>query len=516
MAEHRFKAGEVVGGKYRLEKLLGEGAMGTVWAARNERTDRAFAVKFMLPRFAKDATLVQRFLNEARVCGRLEHPALVDIYDLGIADELGGAPFLVMELLRGEGLDKMLDRVGKLEPRRICPIVFELAAALDLAHEAGIVHRDIKPANVFLHRTRKGELMPKLLDFGVSKTVSNDAEEMALTRAGVVLGSPLYMSPEQARGQADIDARADVWGLGVMIYQAIAGVVPFNENNYNAVLSAILTHRHRPLKEVVPGVTDLLSETVDLCLVKDRNRRMASAAQLASRLEEVMLQYAAGGRPGSDPALLPPSSSKRGAEPAPAAPEQDAVAGRGAPAESDATEVMTRESMPQEILMQMMAARSGGSAAAAQPQPKVQQQLVVSEPAEFDETPMSSRSVVIRRQWLADLAGAVSTAKYDDIREDDSFVGSVSERAMRVKRVEKQLAEVEDGAEGNLFETERAIKLAREELRKSMSEGSPPAAPLPEVTSDGASGGGRRLTLLLLGLLVVVLGVGTVAMLLSR
>jgi hypothetical protein len=123
---------------------------------------------------------------------------------------------------------------------------------------------------------------------------------------------------------------------------------------------------------------------------------------------------------------------------------------------------------------------------------------------------------VIRRQWLADLAGAVSTAKYDDIREDDSFVGSVSERAMRVKRVEKQLAEVEDGAEGNLFETERAIKLAREELRKSMSEGSPPAAPLPEVTSDGASGGGRRLTLLLLGLLVVVLGVGTVAMLLSR
>ena len=200
MAEARLKPGEVVGGKYRLEKLLGEGAMGTVWASRNEKTDRAFAVKFMLPQFAKDATLVQRFLNEARVCGRLDHPSLVEVYDLGVAAEYGNAPFLVMELLRGEGLDVLLTRVGKVDPRRICPLMLEVSSALDLAHQSGIVHRDIKPANIFLHRTRSGDILPKILDFGVSKTVGDDAD-CNLTRAGTLLGSPLYMSPEQAAGR---------------------------------------------------------------------------------------------------------------------------------------------------------------------------------------------------------------------------------------------------------------------------------------------------------------------------
>ena len=127
MADRRLSAGDVVGAKYRLEKLLGEGAMGTVWAARNERTDRAFAVKFMLPQYAKDATLVQRFLNEARVCGRLEHISLVEIYDLGVAEEFGGAPFLVMELLRGEGLDALLLRMRRLDPRRVCPLILAVS-----------------------------------------------------------------------------------------------------------------------------------------------------------------------------------------------------------------------------------------------------------------------------------------------------------------------------------------------------------------------------------------------------
>jgi eukaryotic-like serine/threonine-protein kinase len=167
-----LQSGALVGGKYRLEKLLGHGAMGMVWAARNERTDRAFAIKFMLPQFARDPTLVQRFFREARVCGRLEHPSLVHIYDLGMAEEAGSVPYMVMELLRGEGLDVVLKRVGRLDPRPGVSLMVGVSAALALAHKAGVVHRDIKPANIFLNRvSQDGEVTAKILDFGISKTI---------------------------------------------------------------------------------------------------------------------------------------------------------------------------------------------------------------------------------------------------------------------------------------------------------------------------------------------------------
>ena len=493
MGDIPFKAGDIVGGKYRLEKLLGEGAMGTVWAARNERTDRAFAVKFMLSKYARDPTLVQRFLNEARVCGRLEHPSLVEIYDLGVAEELGGAPFLVMELLRGEGLDGMLARLTRLDPRRICPLLFEVSSALDLAHQAGIVHRDIKPANVFLHRARTGEIIPKILDFGVSKTIKNDAEDLALTRAGVVLGSPLYMSPEQARGQADIDARCDIWGLGVILYQALAGVVPFNENNYNAVLSAILTRKHRSLREIDPRIPESLSETVDLCLVKDRNRRMASAAQLAAHLEQVVVECA--GKDGVASLRAARPEPPRGSPPDVAPRSRKAV-----PSESDATEVMSRDSLPVEQSPESLRREAR------------QRRLRAAAPL-FDESdqsqPSSSRSLVLRRQWLSDLAAAVDTAKTDDIRDLSESLTGETDRAIRLKRVERQLADVEDAAEGSVAETERAIRLAREELRRSVSERSQPKpagplAPLPPVREGEPQ---RRPLLLLL----VLLGLGLLA-----
>ncbi|MFO0661670.1 MAG: serine/threonine-protein kinase [Polyangiaceae bacterium] len=450
--------GDLVGGKYRLEKLLGEGAMGEVWAARNERTDRAFAVKFMLSQYARDATLVQRFLNEARVCGRLEHPSLVEIYDLGIADEFGGAPFLVMELLRGEGLDSLFQRVGKVEGRKFIPIMLEVAQALDLAHQAGIVHRDLKPANIFLHRNRKGEVVPKILDFGVSKSTSAE-NELGLTQAGMILGSPLYMSPEQARGQTDIDPRADLWSLGVILYQALAGVVPFNENNYNAVLSAILTHKHRTLRDIDRSIPQLLSNAVDECLVKDRNRRMASAAKLAQRLEEVMLYYAR--------LELPPKSVRPKAPEMPSRPASGR-AGRGAPTPpqdlaggegSEATEVMDRDSLrevfasngwatpgaiaPRKIQSQPI---RGGAAAqpAAPPAPRPPTPSLESLEPEEGESP-SSRTAVLRRAWIADIASVLQTSKTDDIAED--AIDRSTERSIRVARVKTMSEAIEQELE---------------------------------------------------------------------
>ena len=486
MAERRLTAGDVVGGKYRLEKLLGEGAMGTVWAARNERTDRAFAVKFMLPQYAKDATLVQRFLNEARVCGRLEHAALVEIYDLGVAEEFGGAPFLVMELLRGEGLDALLLRMRRLDARRICPLILAVSQGLDLAHQAGIVHRDIKPANLFLHRDKKsgGEIVPKILDFGVSKNIGMSEEELALTRAGTLLGSPLYMSPEQARGQTDIDARSDVWALGVILYQAIAGVVPFNETNYNAVLAAILSHRHKPLNEIVAGVPDILSETVDLCLVKDRNRRMATAAQLAARLEDVLLFYEA-----TEPAVPPSSSSavargphtERAPPPSgaravdiPTAPRMPVAQVREL---SDATEVMDRSSLPDAVRRELRAAGEIKNDPAKLGKDDIDVDVGGDEAPDSEES-SSSRSVFLRRQWLADLAAAVNTAKTDDIVDvgDRHSLSGESDPRIRRERVNKGIAVVEDVAEGNVAETDRAIRLAREALKRTSQppSGSPP------------------------------------------
>lgn len=409
-----LQAGDLIGGKYRLEKLLGEGAMGTVWAARNEATERAFAVKFMLPQYATDPTLVQRFLNEAKACGRLEHPSIVEIYDLGRCAELDGAPFLVMELLRGEGLDQLFRRAKRLEPTHALTILLEVARALDLAHEAGVVHRDVKPANIFLHRNRDGVVVPKILDFGVAKNFDTD-DPLNLTRAGTLVGSPLYMSPEQARGQSDLDPRSDVWSLGVILYQAIAGRVPFDERSYNAVLSAILTHRHKSLNELVPGLPDILSETVDLCLVKDRDRRMQSAAQLAARIEDVLLYYEATAAP---------------------------------PAEDDRTEVMDRALMDE----------------------------LVPESAREDE-PVKDRSAFLRRQWLADVGKAVSTAATDGIDDNKATLpkgprpsaapaapGLVSARGSLRPPPGEPSGEVDDAQEGSAEDNRAAIRAARRAL----------------------------------------------------
>jgi serine/threonine-protein kinase len=195
-----------------------------------------------------------------------------------------GSPYLVMQLLEGEGWDQRLSRAGLFRPSEAATWIAFVARGLEEAHVRGLVHRDLKPGNVFFALDDRGDVIPKLLDFGVSKATNNQGD-IRVTDTGAVLGSPAYMSPEQARGDADVDGRSDVWSLGVILYESLTGKMPFDAPNYNALMVAIITQPHKPVSEIAPGVPGELSQIVDLALAKDRDQRIGTARELAERLE---------------------------------------------------------------------------------------------------------------------------------------------------------------------------------------------------------------------------------------
>ncbi len=277
--------GVVIARKYRLIRRLAEGGMAEVWAAQNVFTQRDFAIKFILPQLVKSPEIVGRFLQEARTTGRLRHPSIIDVFDVGRTES--GKPFIVMELLSGESLENRLNRLGRLSPLDTCVLMAHVARALDLAHHAGIVHRDLSPANVFIARDASGEEIPKILDFGVSKLIGAPADARVQTGSGAVLGSPAYMSPEQARGADSVDARTDVWTLGVLCYEALSGRAPFEAKNYNALMLAIMTVPHTPLGDLMPELSEALVDVVEGCLIKDRAARTPTALEVAEQLEHV-------------------------------------------------------------------------------------------------------------------------------------------------------------------------------------------------------------------------------------
>jgi eukaryotic-like serine/threonine-protein kinase len=269
-----MNAGDLIASKYRLVRVLGNGAMGEVWAAVNDRTHREVALK-LIP--DPNPSLRERMLREARACGSLRHPNIVEIYDVG--ETAGGDPFLVMELLSGETLAERLTRKGPVPPAEAVAMVCAIARALRAAHAKGIIHRDLKPANVFLHREPDVDAEQiKVLDFGVSKNLVGDATS---TTTGTLVGSPAYMSPEQARGEKHIDPRSDLWSLGIVLFEMIAGSRPFPNRSPYMVIAELLSSAPVPrLSEVVPGVSPGLSSVVDRCLTRDLAARVASANEL--------------------------------------------------------------------------------------------------------------------------------------------------------------------------------------------------------------------------------------------
>jgi len=259
--------------------------MGSVWAVRNELTDRDFAIKFLLPNLAENKEALQRFFHEAKACGQIKHPAVVNVYDMGQAED--GAPYLVMELLEGEGFDQRLARSRVFRAAEAAAWISFVARGLEEAHTRGLVHRDLKPGNIFFALDDRGEVVPKVLDFGVSKAVGT-TDDFIKTTTGAVLGSPAYMSPEQAKGEIEIDARSDIWSLGVILYEAITGRIPFDAPNYNALMVAIMMRDPVPVSEIDPTVPAELAALIDHAMAKERDERISTARELADRLDGIV------------------------------------------------------------------------------------------------------------------------------------------------------------------------------------------------------------------------------------
>jgi eukaryotic-like serine/threonine-protein kinase len=268
----------LVGGKYRLVRMLGEGGMGSVWAAENVALDSPVAIKLIRGEGDRE-DMALRLLQEARAAAKLGHPAIVRVFDIGQTE--GGSPFIVMELLEGESLGARLERDWRLSAVDAVRLLLPIADALRAAHAKGIVHRDIKPDNIFLVPDG-ANVQPKLVDFGIAKL---EQRELAThqTERGVVVGSPDYMSPEQARGEEDIDYRSDVWAFCVVVYEAVGGVAPFEGANYNALLRSIVEDEPLKLTQRAAGDEEL-SSVLAVGMAKDRAARWRSMDELGVAL----------------------------------------------------------------------------------------------------------------------------------------------------------------------------------------------------------------------------------------
>ena len=276
--------GALVAGQYEVEHLLGRGGMGEVFAAVHVRTGRAVAIKWMLPRAAASADSVRRFLAEARITARIEHPNVVQVFDCG---EHGGAPFLIMERLRGETLRERLDREGRLAPAEVLRLMLPTMRGVAEAHREGVLHRDLKPDNVFLCRGKDGsEREPKVVDFGIGK-LRDDEAQLNVTRAGMVIGTPSYMAPEQLAGSRDPDPRVDVYALGVVMYEALAGRCPFQADGTFALIAQIATSTPPVLASLAPETPPELLAIVERAMHRDPDRRFPSVAAMIASIERM-------------------------------------------------------------------------------------------------------------------------------------------------------------------------------------------------------------------------------------
>ncbi|MBN8609707.1 MAG: protein kinase [Deltaproteobacteria bacterium] len=281
-------------GKYRVVREVGRGGVGVVYEAENTWTHRRVALKVLSGSAAADAPSRERFLREARTAGRLVHPNVVAMIDADM--EKDGSIYIVQELLVGEDLDTKLEREGPFAPRELGKILLPVMDALTSAHAAGIVHRDVKPSNVFLTRVGK-HVEPKLIDFGLSKLVGHDVR---ITTAGMVIGTPAYMSPEQFVEPEAVDHRSDIWAMGVMWFECLTGKLPFDGRSPQEVAGRVVSGKRPAMRAMTPKLPNAIADALEKALAHERDARWQSIAEMRAALAKAV------GVALSTPSIAPP------------------------------------------------------------------------------------------------------------------------------------------------------------------------------------------------------------------
>ncbi len=277
--------GQTLDGRYQIVKLLGEGGMGAVYLGRHVVIGKKVAVKILHADLAGGDEMFKRFYREAQAAAAIGHKNIIDVLDVGASSQ--GDPYMVMEYLEGEDLDNMLARTGPIAPAAACGIMEPILLALEAAHSKGIVHRDLKPANIFITQQEGEDPTVKLIDFGISKFSPEGGDQTKLTQTGTLLGTPAYMSPEQARSTAEVDRRTDIYAMGVIFYQMLTGALPFSGESYNDLLIKVLTEPHTPPSDAYPDFPTEAGGVIERTLTKDVDKRYQTASEMLHALEEL-------------------------------------------------------------------------------------------------------------------------------------------------------------------------------------------------------------------------------------
>jgi serine/threonine-protein kinase len=274
-----LQPGQVIGGRYRLERPLASGGMGTIWVATHLKLDVPVAMKFVSDELGADPMARIRFEREAKSAARLQSPHVVRAYDYGIEQQ---TPYMAMELLEGESLEARFERVGTLPLDDVATLLRQIASGLAEAHEHGIVHRDLKPSNLFMARVGRSEVV-KILDFGIAKETKLPATDER-TATGTLLGSPGHMSPEQARG-SDVDARSDLWSVGVVMFRGITGERPFDGAHVGELLASIFVDAIPLPSQFVPGLSPAIDRFFEKAFARNPDMRFQTAAEMADAFD---------------------------------------------------------------------------------------------------------------------------------------------------------------------------------------------------------------------------------------